>query len=139
MEFFRKYKTPVELLPGFLLEKEISIQRKSYSTYSGQLPVFTDWLKEHGYDNLTIRKITPEIISDFFYYLGKDKGLDRPTCEKYFLNVRQLFKYGQKRKELEDLPFDLVVFPRKKKDQGADVIQDVDLKPLLEEIKRADP
>jgi hypothetical protein len=57
---FRKYKTCEELLPGFLMEKEVSIQHKSYMTYSGQLPVFTDWLKENGYDKLPIKKITPK-------------------------------------------------------------------------------
>lgn len=139
MEIFRKYKTVAELLPGFLLEKEVGIQHKSYMTYAGQLPVFTDWLLEHGYGNLSIRKITPLAVSDFFYFLARDKGLDKPTCQKYFLNIRQLFTYAQKRGEIITLPFDLVVFPRKKKDQGAEVIQLEDLKILLPEIKRLDP
>jgi len=139
MALFRKYKTPKELLTGFLLEKEIGIQYKSFRTYAGQIPVFTDWLEEHGYGDLPIRKITPETIADFFYFLAVEKGLDKPTCQKYFLNIRQLFQYAEKRGELEILPFDLVVFPRKKKDQGADVIQAVHLKPLLEEIKKCDP
>jgi len=139
MEIFRKYKTPAELLPGFLLEKEVGIQHKSYMTYAGQLPVFTDWLKEHGCGNLSIRKITPQTVSDFFYFLARDKGLDKPTCQKYFLNIRQLFTYAQKRGEVDIMPFDLVVFHRKKKDQGAEVIQLEDLKILLPEIKRLDP
>lgn len=139
MSFFRKYKTPSELLPGFLLEKQIGIQHRTYMSYVGQLPVFTDWLAENGYGELPIRKITPEMISDFFYYLGRDKGLDRPTCEKYFQNIHQLYVYAEKRGEVEIFPFDLIVYPRKKKDQGAEVIQLEDLKILLPEIQKTDP
>lgn len=139
MNIFRKYKTTAELLPGFLLEKEVGIQHKSYMSYAGQLPVYTDWLQEHGYGNWPLRKITPEIISEYFYYIGRDRGLDRPTCEKYFLNIRQLYTYAQKRGEVDILPFALIVYPRKKKDQGAEVIQHNDLKPLLDEIKKDDP
>jgi integrase len=139
MSIFRKYKTTKELLPGFLLEKEIGIQNKTYRSYKGQLPIFTDWLEDNGYGNLPIKKITPQIMSDFFYYIARDKGLDRPTCERYFMNIRQLFRYAIKRKETDVLPFELIVFPRKKKDQGAEVIQPEHLKPLLLLIKEKDP
>jgi integrase len=139
VSIFRKYKTAEELLPGFLLEKETGIQGKAFSAYNHQNQVFIQWLKERKLNGVPLRNITSENISDFFFYLARDKSLDRTTCEKYFLHVRLFFKYAQKRKELEILPFDLVVFPRKKKDQGAEVIQLEDLHILLPEIKRVDP
>lgn len=139
MSIFRKYKTFEEIMPGFLLEKEIGIQHKSFSAYENNARVFLDWLKEHKLDRLPVRKITPEHISQFFFYIGKDKGLDRPTCEKYAMNLKQFFAYAGKRGECDAIPFNLVVFPRKKKDQGAEVISPEDLKILLPEIKRVDP
>lgn len=139
MAIFRRYKTIEELLPGFLLEKELVTQHRSFLPYPCHNGVFIDWLKEHGMGNIPIRKITQDNVTDFFYYLGKEKGLDKPTCEKYFLNIKQLFTYAQKRGELEVIPFNNVIFPRKKKDQGADVIHPTHLKTLLLEIKKEDP
>jgi integrase len=139
MGLFRKYKTIEELLPGFLLEKETSTQHKTSRSYEGNAYVFIDWLKEHDLGNIEIRKITENNITDFFYYLGRDKGLDKPTCEKYFLHLRSLFNYAFDRGEIDEIPFGYVVFPRKKKDQGADVIHNSHLKPLLLTIKEKDP
>ena len=139
MAIFRKYKTIEDILPGFLLEKEMGIQRRSFVAYTCHTSVFIDWLKQHKLLNQPLKKITPENISEFFHYIGIEKELDRPTCEKYFLDLRQLFKYALKRGEINSIPFDLVVYPRKKKDQGAEVIQLEDLQKLLPEIKRLDP
>ena len=139
MELFRRYKTIEDILPGFLLEKETGIQAKSFYPYNWCSKVFIDWLKEHHLSNQPMRKITSDNITDFFFYLGKEKNLDRPTCEKYFLNLRQLFNYAKKRGELNFIPFNNVIYPRKKKDQGAEVIQIDDLQILLPEIKRSDP
>lgn len=139
MAIFRKYKTVEELIPGFILEKEMVVSNKSLSPYTHQTAVFLEWLKDHNYSHLSIRKITSEMITNFFYFIGKEKGLDRPTCEKYSLNIRQLFRYAQKRGEVNDIPFDNVTMPRKKKDQSAEVIQIEDLRILLPEIKKIDP
>jgi integrase len=139
MDLFRKYKNIEALLPGFLLEKETGIQTKSFYPYNWCSKVFIDWLKENHLANQPMRKITSDNVANFFYYLGRDKDLDRSTCEKYFLNLRQLFVYAKKRGELEVIPFDNIVYPRKKKDQGADVIQIDDLKILLPEIQKSDP
>jgi integrase len=139
MSFFRKYKTIEEILPGFLLEKETGIQAKSFYPYNWCSKVFIDWLKENHLANQPMRKITSDNITNFFFYLGRERDLDRPTCEKYFLNLRQLFYYARKKGELEIIPFDNVIYPRKKKEQGADVIQVDDLKILLPEIQRVDP
>jgi integrase len=138
MDLFRRYKTIEEILPGFLIEKEAGIQAKSFYPYNWCSKVFIDWLKEHHLANQPMRKITSDNIADFFHYIGRDKDLDRPTCEKYFLNLRQLFNYAKRRGELEIIPFDNIVYPRKKKDQGADVIQADDMKILLPEIKKCD-
>jgi len=138
VSIFRRYKTIEDVLPGFLLEKETVIQAKSFYPYTRSCRVFIDWLKEHHLLNQPMKKITSNNITDFFYFLGRDKKLDRPTCEKHFLILRQLFNHAKKYGEIEVVPFDKVVLPRKKKEQGADVIQPEDLKPLLLMIKEED-
>lgn len=138
MSIFRKYKTIDELLFGFLLEKETTTQYKTYQSYRGNIGVFIDWLKEQGLDNVPIRQISENNITDFFYYLGKDKGLDRPTCERYCLHLKAIFNYAYDRGELNDIPFGYIVFPRKKKDQGADVISNDHLRFLLNFIREVD-
>lgn len=139
MGLFRKYKTIEELLPGFLLEKEISVGYKVYQSYNSNALVLLDWLDIIDKRSVPIREVSQNNIKDFFYYLAIDKGLDKPTCEKYFLHLRSLFIYAYNLGEIDEIPFDYVVFPRKKKDQGADVIHNTHLKPLLEKLKEKDP
>lgn len=139
MSIFKKHKTIQDILPDFLLEKEIGNGFKTYQSYQSHAYVFINWLKRQGMDNIPIRKITSEIVREFFFYLGKERGLDRPTCEKYFLHLRLLFYHAQKIGEIDKIPFDLVAFPRKKKDQGAAMIHQSHLKSLLLEIKEHDP
>jgi integrase len=139
VELFKHHRTIEEVLPGFLLEKEAGIQAKSFYPYNWCSKVFIDWLKQHNLADQPMRKINSDNIRDFFYFIGREKDLDRPTCEKYFLNLRQLFNYALKHKDVEIVPFDNVTLPRKKKDQGADVIQIDDLRILLPEIQKIDP
>lgn len=139
MSIFRTYKTIEDLLPGFMLEKEVSTQRKTTQSYRGNIMVFLDWLDSKGRRNEVIKKITDDDIREFFYYLGVEKGLDKPTCQRYFMHLRSLFMYADTKGEIDIVPFNSVVFPRKKKDQGAEVIHHNDLKPLLLEIKKVDP
>jgi integrase len=139
MRLFRKYKTIDDLLPGFLLEKEFGRKAKTTSGYNCHTKVFRDWLEDHGMKSIALRKITENNITQFSYFLGKERGLDKTTCEKYFLDVRAFFKYALKKGEVDKVPFDFFIYPRKKKDQGAQVIQHEDLKPLLLKIKEADP
>ncbi|MEN6388834.1 MAG: site-specific integrase [Syntrophomonas sp.] len=139
MGFFRKYKTVEEILPDFLAEKEMTIQHRSFYPYMRATNVFMHWLKYNQLEQKSIKSITSDNISDFFLYLGKTKNLDKPTCEKYFLVLRQLFQYAEKRDELYFIPFDRVSFPKKKKDQGAEAIQSDDLKILIPYIKERDP
>lgn len=139
MNLFKKNKTVNEILPDFLMEKEMTVQHRSYVPYVGQTRVFITWLKNNNLESTPINKISQDNITNFFYYLGREKKLDKPTCEKYFLVLRQLFQFAQKRGELNYIPFDNVVLPRKKKDQGAGIIYQDDLKILLTEIKEKDP
>ena len=139
MGIFKKNKSIEDLMPGFLLEKEISIMRKTLYTYQHATHVFLDWLQKHNLNDVSIRKITSDDISDFFYYLSLERKLDKPTCQKYFLCLRQIWKYAEKMGEVEFYPFDRVVFPRKQKDQGAEVIRPEDLKEILNYLKEHDP
>lgn len=139
MSLFRKYKKTEEIIPEFLLEKEIGLQSRSFYAYSRATTVFAGWLRYNQLDKESMKNITSDNISDFFLYLGRTKKLDKPTCEKYFLNLRQLFQYAEKRGEINFVPFDRVSFPKKKKDQGAEAIRDDDLKILVSYIKEHDP
>lgn len=139
MNLFKKHKTFRELLPGFLAEKETQVMVRSGMAYRSHSRAFLTWLTRNNYDNTPMRKLTSEIISDFFKYLVRVKKLDKSTCEKYFLNLRVIFKYAQKWGEVDKIPFDLVVMPNKKPDSGAEVIHPEDLSVLLSEIKKGDP
>lgn len=139
MDIFRRYKTIEEMLPGFLLAKETGTCYKTSSAYHAHTFVLINWLKDQGLSNIPMRKISSQNMTDFFYFLSRDKELDRTTCEKYFLQLRLFFNYAKSFGEVDVIPFDHIIFPKKKKDQGADVIQSVHLKPLLLAIKEKDP
>jgi integrase len=139
VDIFRRYKTFDEIVPGFLLEKEGEVQTRSMYPYNNHTRVFSYWLKEKGYSHYPLRKITPQMMADFFFHIGRGKGLDRTTCEKYFVSLRALWKYCVKWGEATELPFSLISFPRKKKDQGASMIQRDDMKTLMTHIKEKDP
>jgi integrase len=139
MEFFKKHKTISDILPDFLMEKEAEDSGKVYDAYIRHINSFTRWLEEHGHKDIPLRKITPEMVRDYFFFLGKERELDKTSCERYFLSNRALFKYAVKIGETTIIPFNLVVFPRKKKDQGAEMIPQSYLKPLLLKIKAEDP
>lgn len=138
MNIFRKYKSIEEIFPEFMLTKEVSTGHKTTMGYYSHIMVFIDWLKKQRLSNIPIKKITDKNITDFFYMLNR-RGLDRTTCERYHLHIRSIFKYAVSHKELEKIPFNHVIFPRKKKDQGAQMISQEHLKPLLLEIKEKDP
>lgn len=139
MRLFKPYKTFDEILPQFLLEREIELKHRSFINYLGKTTIFSNWLKSKDLSLFALRRISNEIMSDFFIYLAKDKRLDRPTVEKYFLVLRSVFQYARKRGEVEKLPFDLITYPAKKEDKSAEVISPVHLKMLLPTIRERDP
>lgn len=138
MKLFRKYKTYDEILPAFLYEKGIELKDRTYLNYVSKTKLFTSWLKNRSMSELPLRKITNNHISEFFIYLAKERDLDRPTCEKYFLVLRTLWRYAKKRGEVDILPFDLVTFPAKKEDNSAEVIIPEHLRLILPEMKEKD-
>jgi len=138
MGIFKKHITVEELAPEFVTQKEMTTVHKTFITYIHHIKVFTYWQKENNI-NVPIRRVTQEQIRDFFMYLANERGLDRDTIDKFHIHIKSLFKYALKKGEITRLPFDLVVFPRKKKDQSADVIQPEHLKILLPYIRERDP
>lgn len=138
MGLFKKHMTVEELAPEFMIQKEMTTVHKTFITYVHHIKVFTDWQKENG-KNVAINRVTPEMMRDFFMYLANEKHLDRDTCDKFAIHIKALFKYAMKKGEATDVPFDLVVFPRKTKDQSADVIHPEHLRTLLIDIKEKDP
>lgn len=138
MSIFKRHKTIEEILPGFLLEREMLSKIKNSQAYRTHVYVFIDWLNANKITTV-IHKIDSKIIGRFFIFIGRDKGLDRPTCERYFLHLRLLFIYAKRLGEVDSVPFDEVIFPQKGVDKSAEVIHAEDLRMLLPEIKRTDP
>jgi site-specific recombinase XerD len=132
-------KTFNEVLPDFLSEKEIEVSHKSLLTYTGKSTIFNHWLESKRLNNASLRKINPEHMAKFFLYLAKDRHLDRPTCEKYFLTLRSIWKFAIKRRYADELPFDLITFPVKGEDKSSEVISHDHLKLLLTDMKESDP
>lgn len=139
MNIFRKHKTIEDLLPGFLLEKETESKYRTSVGYNTHILILVEWLNSKNMQGIAMDKITPVTMAEFFHYLAKVRGLDRPTCERYFMHVRAIFNYAKKLGEVKEAPMNLVVFPQKGKDKSAEVIHAEDLKMLLTEIKRTDP
>ena len=138
MNIFKKHITVEELAPEFVTKKEMTTVHKTFITYIHHIKVFVDWQKANEL-NVPVRRVTPKMMSDFFMYLANERKLDRDTIDKFFIHIKGLFKYAIKIGEISDLPFDLVVFPRKIKDQSADVIHPDHLRMLLTEIRKTDP
>jgi integrase len=139
MNILRRYKTFEEVLPSFLAEKQIQVGRKSYLGYTRKSTVFNQWLLANGFSDKSMRKINEQDIADFFISIAN--RFDRPTCQKFFLALRSIFKYAKKKGEVDTLPFDkeMIVFPRKGKDCSAALIPSHIVPTLLADIKENDP
>lgn len=140
MNILRRYKRFDEVLTAFLPEKEIQVCRKAYLSYTRASDVFTEWMANRGLSDKPMRKITARDIADFSVYTAGLK-YDRPTCAKFLMNLKVIFKYALKRGEIETLPFDrdLIVLPKKGKDCSAALIPSHVLPELLADIKKNDP
>ena len=127
--------------PAFLAEKELQVGRKSYLSYTCTASVFSQWLHKVGLHDKPMRKITEQNIADYFLYLANERKSDRPTCQKYFITLRVIFRYAKKKGEIDVLPFDrdLIVFPRKRKDNSAALIPQHLVPTILKDIREHDP
>lgn len=131
-------KTFDEIVPQFLANVKIRVKDRAYASYKGKLRVFSEWLANNELSAVTIDLITEQHIEQFSIYLANERKLDRPTCKKYFTVLRQIFQYGITRGYATKIPTDLFVFPQKKGDFGAQVIEKEDMKTLLTEIEKKD-
>lgn len=140
MNVLRRHKRFDEVLSDFLPEKKIQVCHKAYLSYTRAAHIFGEWLGTKGLSDKPIHKITTQDISDFSVYVAGLK-YDRPTCAKFIMNIKVIFKYARKRGELDVLPFDrdLIVLPKKGKDRSAALIPTETLPDLLEDIKKSDP
>lgn len=140
MSILRRYKRFDEVLAAFLPEKEIQVCRKAYLSYTRASFIFGEWLKSRDLYDKPMRKISIQDIADFSVYTAGLK-YDKPTCEKFIMNLKVIFKYALKRGEIDSLPFDrdLIVFPKKKKDCSAALIPSHIVPQLLADIKENDP
>lgn len=138
MSIFKDNRTFDQISPDFMTEKAIELSRRTVIGYHTKVLCFSAWLSAQGLSGIPIRKISSETMSRFFVFLSNDKNLDKPTVEKYFLHLRKLWQYCQKRNIVEKLPFDLLVMPQKKTDKSAMVIPQNDLTTLLTVIKEKD-
>lgn len=140
MSILRRYKRFDEVLAAFLPEKEIQVCRKAYLSYTRASFIFGEWLKSRDLHDKPMRKISAQDIADFSVYTAGLK-YDKPTCEKFIMNLKVIFKYALKRGEVDQLPFDrdLIVFPKKGKDCSAALIPSHVVPRLLADIRANDP
>jgi integrase len=140
MSILKRYQRFDEVLATFLPEKEIQVCRKAYLGYTRASHLFSVWLREQGLADQPMRKITAQHIADYSVHIASRK-YDRPTCAKFIMNLKVIFKYALKRGELETLPFDkdLIVMPRKGKDCSAALIPSSVVPGFLANIKENDP
>ena len=131
-------KTFDEGLPQFLSRKQISVHPKTYNGYKGKLNVFSLWLKEHGLSQTPLRELTNDNIADFFVYIARDRDLDRPTCEKYYANIRSVFQFYEESENMIKLPFKSVSYPIKKRDCAPKYIPKDKQKALFEDMRKKD-
>jgi site-specific recombinase XerD len=87
-----------------------------------------------------MRKISVQDIADFSVYIAGLK-YDNPTCAKFIMNMKVIFKYALRREEIDKLPFDryLIVLPKKGKDCSAALIPSHVVPYLLSDIQENDP
>ena len=108
----------------------------TYSNDVSKCAIFSRWLSENKLSDKPLIKITSEHLSSYFVHLATDKDLDKATCEKHFLELRLLWRFAKKRGEASKEPFDLIVFPAKKRDCSAEVIAPEHMRILLPEIEK---
>jgi site-specific recombinase XerD len=131
-------KTFDQILSQFLTNVKIRVKDKTYSSYKGKAKVFSEWLTLHGFSETPLAEINEQTIEQFSIYLANERKLDKSTCQKYFIGLRQVFKYAMVRSEIKELPFNLFVLPQKGKDCSAQVIPRESSKILLEDIRKHD-
>ena len=129
-------KTFDEILPSFLATVKIKSKNTTYLSYVSTTRIFSEWLAQSGFKDTQLAHINAEIIERFSVYLAEN--LDRPTCQKYNTNLRQVFKYAMSHGEISSIPFDLFVLPQKREDNSAQVIPSDHNKILLEDIRKHD-
>ena len=140
MNILRRYKRFDEVLAAFLPEKQIQVCKKAYLSYTRAADIFIEWMKSQSLDDKPMRKITSRDIADFSVYTAGLK-YDRPTCAKFIMNLKVIFKYALKRGEIDALPFDRdqIVLPKKGKDCSAALIPSHIVSQLLTDIRDNDP
>lgn len=140
MSILKVYKTFNEISILFLKERNISLKYRTYKGYVGRINLFNIYLKNNKLDTIPLRKLSNVDISNFFVYLIKDRNLDKPTCQKYYITLTKVWKYAIKLNEYnkQELPFNLVVFPNKKGDFSPDLIPKNIFNILINDIKRND-
>jgi integrase len=139
MGILRKSRKFDEVLSDFLPEKKMQVCAKSCLSYTRAAYVFGRWMQEKGLSDKPIKKITAHDIADFSVYVA-GLGYDKPTCAKFIMNVKVVFKYAMKRGELDVLPFDkdLIVLPKKGRDRSAALIPTDVLPVLLADMREND-
>lgn len=142
-EHFAQAKSSVKnvrfYITEYLLSRKAGLKKKSYSTYTSKLRIFTNWMDKNKYGDYDVSAVDEKIIRKFFTFLIDEKDLDRGTIEKYVQILRDFFGYLKKHKKLLNNPVGDIVKPPKHKDMGARPIPERDLKALLTHVRDANP
>lgn len=141
MNIFKTYRTFNQVYPDFLKERKIVLKDRTYTGYVGRIALFSRYLIDVKLSDVPLRKITNQDIARFFAYLASGRGLDKPTCQKYYVTIKKIWEYASKIGEVDkkELPFDLVVFPSKKGDFSPELIPKEVFEDLVADMKENDP
>lgn len=129
----------LRLMNEFLQHKKRELKPKSYVNYVSKLRRFETYLKNLEGDHFSIGQINNELITKFYVHLIEVQKLDKLTIDKYTNVFNQWFKYLINKEIVDKSPLYNIPKAPKLKDDAARPINRVDLKIMLNELKRIDP
>ncbi len=140
MSIFKTYGTFDEIKHNFLTLRKVELEEKSYNGDESKLNVFSDWLTLQNLNNAPLKKITNQQLAGFFVFLD-NLGLECSTIKRYYIPVKMVWKYAHEigQYESNDLPFNLVRFPKQKKDHSPELIPKEKFADLMQDMKEHDP
>ncbi len=125
------------LISEYLSPKGSSLKKKSYQTYVSIFRVFCQFIEKID-DNQKVLNISNEIIIKFWNHLINQRKLDKKTMNRYKTIINSFFKYLLEKKIIDENPVYNLPVALKTKDEAARPINKIDLKILLEDIKKTD-
>ena len=118
---------------------DMHLQDSTRDTYVSRYRMFGLWLKSKKFNEVHIRKITNQVLVDFFSYLIEQQNISKRTYRSYCDLLCAFFSFVRKKAGISENPvYDL---PKNKieKNMAAVRIQPNDLRRLMAALDERDP